>query len=159
MNNKGVTQVLFFFTTIFILSSLISTGTSKDFLYLELGTAFKISFGLQLLSVLLCCLWMMLNLLSVSVELIDEAMSKAGRMYALITGGLVLLLNILALIVYPSASSQVHKTFGLSGEAEDSGFNVWCGLLAMGTLFDISALTVALFFEKKKKDDYDVLPN
>ena len=66
-----------------------------------------------------------------------------------------------ALIVYPSASSQVHKTFGLSGEAEDPDFNVWCGLLAIGTLFDIRALTVALFFgkKKKKKDDYDVLPN
>ena len=155
MDFKGIINTLFFFAVIFVLSSLASAGMSPVYISDKLNRAFLASVGLQIIGVILACAFITVKLLADSIDFLRGLVEKFGKLLFIIVSIAMIVLNFLAVIIYPAVRGQVK------GDIDYSRYNGWCGLLIIGTLLDVAALVLFFVFGRGARSEgySESLPN
>lgn len=159
MNYKGIINALFFFGFVFILSSLATGGVEKEFAVEKVNKAYSGSASLQMIGVIFACLLIGINLLADSIDFFRGLVEKFGRLMFIAVNIAMIVLNILAIIVYPAVRGQYKG----SEDIEDPHYPGWSGLLIIGTLLDAASLVLTFLCGKSERgsnDEYtETLPN
>lgn len=150
INSKGITRSFFFIGVLFTLASVAASGVDKGFTCHKLDVGYKIAASFQIVSCTLGALYLALALIADSIPPLDNFMEKTGRAIFIATGAIMMLLNVVAVILYPVLRMTV-KNDKSAGDTSDPTYSIWQGLLITGTIFIGPSIMATVMFGKKKQ--------
>lgn len=155
INYKGITRSFFFIGVLFTLASIAASGVDKGFTCNKLNLAYNFVAGFQIVSSTLGSLYLTIALISDSIPPLEEFMEKVGRLVFIAVAAIMLLLNVVAVILYP-VMRMTLKNDKSAGDISDPTYSVWQGLLITGTIFIGPSLMATVMFGRKKANaDYN----